>query len=577
LSHTLKIVVLALVGVATTASAASAQSAITRPDRGRDSLTTVQVENLVLLGKVWGFAKYHHPRITRGQVDWDLELRRVLPSVLSARGHESALSAITEWLVILGTPETCQPCAVLPDAAQLKPDVDWIRDERKLGHALSVWLVTSYQNRRTDNSQRYVTFVPNVGNPIFTNETEYKEALPSHDLRLLGLYRFWNIIEYWFPYRDVMQENWDTVLREFVRRVWMSDTQDAYRLSMMALIARVHDGHANLWSSLDVRPPTGSYSLPVILRFVEGKAVVTGFANDTLGAASGLRVGDVILRIGGDRVDSLVTAWAPLYAASNQAARLRDMARAITRGPSGRVRVIAERNGSKVEVEAERFAQARLDPRAGFTHDLPGETFQRLTKDVAYLKLSSVSNAQAGDYIGRAEGAKVLVIDIRNYPREFMVFSLGSHLVSEKTDFARFTASDAANPGAFLWTPPISLYPQEPRFAGSVVILIDETSQSQAEYTAMAFRSARNALVVGSTTAGADGNVSRIPLPGGLISMISGIGVFYPDRKPTQRVGIVPELMVQPTIAGIREGRDEVLEAAVSRALGRPFRLPLLP
>jgi C-terminal processing protease CtpA/Prc len=56
--------------------------------------------------------------------------------------------------------------------------------------------------------------------------------------------------------------------------------------------------------------------------------------------------------------------------------------------------------------------------------------------------------------------------------------------------------------------------PREPRFTGKVVILVDEVTQSQAEYTTMAFRVAPDAVVVGSTTAGADGNVSRIPLPG---------------------------------------------------------------
>jgi C-terminal processing protease CtpA/Prc len=85
----------------------------------------------------------------------------------------------------------------------------------------------------------------------------------------------------------------------------------------------------------------------------------------------------------------------------------------------------------------------------------------------------------------------------------------------------------------------------------------------------MAFRSAPQALVVGSTTAGADGNVSPITLPGGLNTMISGIGVFYPDKRPTQRVGIVPDVEVRPTTAGIRAGRDEVLEEALRRILGR--------
>ena len=74
--------------------------------------------------------------------------------------------------------------------------------------------------------------------------------------------------------------------------------------------------------------------------------------------------------------------------------------------------------------------------------------------------------------------------------------------------------------------------------------------------------------MVGSTTAGADGNVSRIPLPGGLHTMISGIGIFYPDKRPTQRIGIVPDVEVKPTLDGVRAGRDEVLEAALRQILG---------
>ena len=135
--------------------------------------------------------------------------------------------------------------------------------------------------------------------------------------------------------------------------------------------------------------------------------------------------------------------------------------------------------------------------------------------------------------------------------------------------YCRFCYTLLVNPGAFHWRgQPLSLVPAAPRYTGKIVILIDEVSQSQAEYTAMAFRSAPNATVVGSTTAGADGNVSAIPLPGGLRSMISGIGVFYPDKKPTQRVGIIPDIEAKPTLQGIRSGRDEVLEVALRHILG---------
>jgi C-terminal processing protease CtpA/Prc len=149
------------------------------------------------------------------------------------------------------------------------------------------------------------------------------------------------------------------------------------------------------------------------------------------------------------------------------------------------------------------------------------------------------------------------------------VFALGSLLVDRPTPFARFTGGDLENPGAFHWSnPPLSLTPQQPHYAGKVVVLVDEVTQSQAEYTTMALRAGPRTTVVGSTTAGADGNVSDIPLPGGLRTMISGIGVFYPDKQPTQRVGIVPDVVVTPTIAGIRTGRDEILEEAIRQILG---------
>ena len=46
---------------------------------------------------------------------------------------------------------------------------------------------------------------------------------------------------------------------------------------------------------------------------------------------------------------------------------------------------------------------------------------------------------------------------------------------------------------------------------------------------------------------------------------IRGIGVFYPDKPPTLRIDIVPDVEVRPTIAGIRGGLDEVLEEAIRR------------
>ena len=120
----------------------------------------------------------------------------------------------------------------------------------------------------------------------------------------------------------------------------------------------------------------------------------------------------------------------------------------------------------------------------------------------------------------------------------------------------------------FFFTPPLTLNPQPPHYAGKIIVLVEENTQSAAEYAAMAFRTAPGAFVLGSTTAGADGNVSEIPLPGGFSTWISGIGVFYPDKRPTRSIGIIPDVVVNPTLAGIRAGRDEVLEEALRQILG---------
>jgi len=531
-------------------------------------LTKVQIENLSTLGKVWGFLKYHHPQVTSGQHHWDYDLFRVLPAILAARDRTAANAALRKWIAGLGAVDTCNPCAKLFEGdLHLRPELDWIGDEALLGTDLCQTLRSIHRNRPAAGRQFYLSLGPGAGNPSFDHELDYKGLkLPDAGFQILGLNRFWNIIEYWFPYRDVLGEDWDEVLTRFIPRIALAKNADAYQRELMALIARAHDTHANLWSSLRVRPPVGDCQLPVNVRFIENRPVVTGYSATEAGRATGPKVGDVLTELDGVPVPKLVESWAPYYAASNEPSRLRDIGRSMTRGDCSESRIRVRRESETIELTAMRLPLAGQELRR--THDLPGETFRLLSDTVAYLKLSSVKIAEAARYIEAAAGTKGLIIDIRNYPSEFVVFALGSLLVEKQTEFARFTTGDLSNPGAFHWTKPVSLSPQEPHYSGKVVILVDETSISQAEYTSMAFRAAPQAMVVGSTTSGADGNVSPFGLPGGLRAMITGIGVFYPDNRPTQRIGIVPDVEVRPTIAGIRAGRDEVLEEALRRILG---------
>ena len=192
-----------------------------------------------------------------------------------------------------------------------------------------------------------------------------------------------------------------------------------------------------------------------------------------------------------------------------------------------------------------------------------GKSYKKLDNNIGYVTLQTIKEEDISRIKSEFIDTKGTIIDIRNYPSTFVPFSLGSFFVSSSTPFVKFTNGNVDNPGEFTFTNSIEIPSQGKTYKGKLVVLVNELSQSQAEYTSMAFRAGDNTTIIGSTTAGADGNVSAIMLPGGLRTMISGIGVNYPNGEETQRIGIVPDIEVKPTIKGIREGKDELLEKAI--------------
>ena len=524
------------------------------------SLDARQLEALTLSIRIWGFLKYHHPALTSGTRHWDYDLLRHLPRILEARSAAMLNQEWIAWIDSLGPVEPCRACVDPDDGWALRPKLTWM-DARPVSAALRRRLRAIHAARVPDQ-QFFVRFAPGIGNAVFESEPAYDRIkLPDAGFQILAVARFWNMIEYWFPYRDLIDEDWDAVLRDSLKHAAAAPTAEAFVLELAALVARVDDGHANLYTAT-IRPPAGDCQLPVTLRVVEGEFVVGTLAAATDDARQFLP-GDVIVSLG-ERTPQAIVAEASRYiGASNDAARLQSVARAFTRGACGPVKVAVRRDEPR-EILAHRVPLKTLDLASQFANDRAGETLQRLSPEVAYLKLSSIAVADIPRYLEAVADARALIVDIRNYPAQFVVFALGGALVESQTPFARFSLPDASNPGAFRFGESISLTPQVPPFAGRIAVLVDEGSMSQAEYTAMALGASPRSLVVGSQTAGADGNVSPIPLPAGMRAGMSGIGVFYPDRTPTQQRGVRIDVPCTPTIAGLRAGRDEVLECAIA-------------
>jgi C-terminal processing protease CtpA/Prc len=102
-----------------------------------------------------------------------------------------------------------------------------------------------------------------------------------------------------------------------------------------------------------------------------------------------------------------------------------------------------------------------------------------------------------------------------------------------------------------------------PRFQGVPVFLTDERAISYAESVMGIVEAYDIAEIVGRTTAGANGNVNPFLLPGGYDVGWTGMKVLKHDGSQHHLVGIIPTVPVARTVAAIRAGRDEDIEAAI--------------
>ncbi len=557
-----------------------------------------QVEALVGLTRVWGFLKYHHPAIagrsappnnsadslvkslssnqmtwTDRHAEWDTEFRASLrPLLLASDPIEQLEVQVSQWLDKLGDPASCQPCARAPTDVVQAPDLAWLEDTTLLSATTASRLKNVHVNRWAGVAQSFAR-KSSLGNITFVNEESYGIHPVPRDLRLLALARFWNAVEYWYPYRSQLAKGQLALLREYLPQVWSASDDEAYANVLVRLAANLKDGHANLVNAFHFQPPGGSARLPLVLRWLNGQLIVSRVLSDTGSGHADLRAGDVIVELDGRAPGTTKGLWEPFFGASNDAALSREIASALASGQAGETSVVISRNGQIDTVPVVRSMPKRSWGDALYDHELMGPAFRMLTPEVAYLRGSKARAEQVAQYIRGAAGSKLFVVDMRSYPSDTAAWLLARHFVDDTVAAALLSGPDIANPGTFTWILTRVISPLEPTYTGRVLVLVDELTQSAAEYSTMLMQASSRVVVVGSQTAGADGNVVQLSLPGGLAVTFSGLGVYYPDRRVTQGVGVHRDLTVHPTIQGLRDGVDEVLEAGVGHVLRRPFRL----
>lgn len=533
-------------------------------------LTPQQADHLTALGQVWGFLKYFHPAVAAGQRDWDAEFLRQLPAMLACRSVAERSRLLSAWVAGLDPVPACATCAAPPTKpVRLVPNLRWAREAQRFSAPLRQQLAFIETNRY----QGVPYYVTQLGSTtLFPHEEAYAEqALPSQGLRLLGLCRYWNMLQYYYPYPYALEGDWARVLPELLPRFAEAATPLAYRHAALALFARVHDGHARFYPPDPLlEAERGAYRVAADVQFLDGQAVVVRVRRDGRVPSSPLEPGDVLTHLAGTSVADLVQQRLPETGASNRAAQLNTIALNLLYCATPQVEVRVVRAGQSLRLASPAVAVGTALPVQPTAAD---SMYRFLTPEVGYIDMARITAAKVPAIMQAFARTRGIVVDQRNYPGAFVATYLPGFFLTRPVVFAQFTQRDPTSPGRFLWQPADSLSPRGVvPYAGRVVVLVNEVSRSQAEFTAMAFQATPHSVLLGSQTAGTDGNTTPVVLPGGLKTLMTGLGVYYPDGRETQRVGLRIDVYVRPTAAGLRAGRDELRDRAVELITQAPNR-----
>ena len=249
-----KIAVILLILIMATFTACAGQ-----PDPAPDPIV-IRNENLAKLARVWGFVKYTHASFITGQLDWDKELLSLIPIIYGSNGDD-VNGILYDWFISLGN-SGFDSGADPNDHADLRPmaDLSWINYDY-LG-PLAASLQQFNGIIAIDVSDGPITL--SGGTPDFSNQSHHDDMdFDNIGYRLLGLFRLWNAMNYYFPHLDVLDANWGDLLLEFIPKMLDGEDRLSYELTLAAMARHLHDAHVSFIGATFFADKFGAYAAPV--------------------------------------------------------------------------------------------------------------------------------------------------------------------------------------------------------------------------------------------------------------------------------------------------------------------------
>lgn len=393
-------------------------------------------------------------------------------------------------------------------------------------------------------------------------------AYPSHPERLLAVSALWGAARAFNPYLPLSDASWDEAFVRALTEVETAANARAFGTALFRLVATFDASQVGI--VVPDHPEFGRRIgyVPFRTRLVDRRSLVVSI-DDTAATRSGVRVGDEIMAIGGEPIDKRFGRLRELVSASNAWSREQLLATWFESGPAT-IRATYQVRGATGAPRDVEFSYAEQASGARtFTARRQVET---LGGGVVRVRLGEAATPLPAD-VARANA---IIVDARGVTSaESQTWLAGSILDADAQAYARDDrALLQAPPTVSLRTPELDperatirserIAPSSSApFSGPVAVLVDANTAGDGELLALRILAGGpRRVLVGTPTAGAVGDVVTLALPGSVQVTFPVSEVRHADGRFIQRLGLTPSVVAAPTVAGVRAGRDETLEAA---------------
>jgi len=348
---------------------------------------------------------------------------------------------------------------------------------------------------------------------------------------------------------------------------------------LMEFSGSIEDTH----SRIDPSPYAdvfGTFGAPFTFQIAENKIVVTKLIDTDACKKAAIAWGDVITHVDGKSIKAIISEKSKYLSASNPAVKTRDAYIYMFTGSPGSFTI---KGYNKDNVSFTKTIQRiNRESYVWFSNGVPDVNlisydaqkqkiiYSQITKEnIGYIDFALLQPTDIDSIMKGMANTRGIIFDLRGYNDDGNLIKTFNYLLPEPKWFGISSKVNYTQPGKFCFQDFIIqedykyIGKNNPdHYKGKVVVLINENTQSAEELWAMIFKTVPNVTIVGSQTAGADGTETPILLTDGRQLIFSGLGIYYPNKTETQKIGIVPDVVVRPSVKDFQNNIDPLINKA---------------